>query len=39
MRRDVEIYMDYVILFGTRVERPSRVPRSEWEQFWRYATR
>lgn len=34
MGTDLEIYMDHVILFGQRIDRPSRMARSVWMRFW-----
>jgi len=30
--------MDHVCVEGKRVERPSRVSRSQWEDFWHLVT-
>jgi hypothetical protein len=29
-----EVQMDYVVLFGKRVDRPSRISRSQWMSHW-----
>lgn len=34
MKNEIDIYMDYVIAFGVRVNRPNRVSRSDWLDFW-----
>ena len=33
----IDIYMDYVIIEGQRVNRPSAIPRSRWIRFWEQA--
>jgi hypothetical protein len=30
----LELGLDYVVLNGHRIVRPSGVPRSHWEKFW-----
>lgn len=30
----LEVYMDYIILEGTRVNRPARLSRSRWLAIW-----
>lgn len=39
MNPDVEIiiYLDYIIVVGQYVKRPSRISRSQWLVFWEKA--
>lgn len=32
--KNIVIYMDYVVAFGVRVDRPSWMSRLDWECFW-----
>jgi hypothetical protein len=34
----IEIHMDYVVVEGVRIDRPSRLSRSQWVEFWEEAT-
>ena len=34
----IEIYMDHVVVFGQRVDRPDSQPRSQWLYFWEQAS-
>jgi hypothetical protein len=34
----VEVHMDYVVVEGVRVDRPSRLSRSQWVYFWEEVT-
>jgi hypothetical protein len=36
MNHEIDIYMDYVIAFGQRINRPSRISRSVWIEYWEY---
>jgi hypothetical protein len=31
---EIDVYMDYVVAFGQRIERPSRMARSQWIKYW-----
>jgi hypothetical protein len=31
---DIVVYMDYVVILGVRVDRPTRISRSEWLSYW-----
>lgn len=37
-RNEIEIHMDHVMICGQRIERPSRICRSEWLIFWEALT-
>lgn len=30
----IDIYMDYVVVEGTTVPRPSHISRSDWMRWW-----
>jgi hypothetical protein len=30
----IEIHMDYVLIEGHRINRPSRIARSQWILYW-----
>lgn len=34
MNNAIEIYMDHVIVLGTRIDRPARIARSSWMEYW-----
>lgn len=34
MDKEIDVRMDSVTICGTVIKRPSRVPRSQWMQFW-----
>lgn len=34
MTSEIEIDMDHVVAFGQRIERPDRMSRSQWLEFW-----
>jgi hypothetical protein len=34
---NVEIFLDYAVVEGVRIERPARVSRTNWVEFWEYA--
>lgn len=34
LKLDVEVYMDYVLVCGQRVNRPKYVARSSWLWYW-----
>lgn len=37
LKDNVDIYPDYVIVFGQRVDRPSDIARSTWMKLWEMA--
>jgi len=33
----VEVYLDHVVVEGTTIKRPTRIPRSIWLAYWEAA--
>jgi hypothetical protein len=36
MSDNIQVWADYVLVFGKRIERPARMAPSQWMRFWEY---
>jgi hypothetical protein len=34
MHNEIEVFMDYVLICGQRINRPNRISRSAWMSYW-----
>lgn len=37
--KEIVVFSDFVVAFGQRIERPSRIARSTWMLYWERLTK